>query len=76
MISLLRKDVLILARFLQGASAAAMSRTRSITRFRFGAPSAAKVRLKCSRVTPRTSASTCVRTGRPDQATMQRHAPC
>ena len=51
-----------------------ISRTRSMTRLRFGAPPAAKLRLRCSRVTPSASASAAVRTGRPACWTRYRHA--
>ena len=58
------------------SSAAAIRRTRSITRLRFGAPAAANVRLRCSRVTPIAVASASCAACRPACATMQRHAAC
>jgi len=56
------------------SSAAATSRTRSITRLRFGAPGRAKFRLKCSRLSPTAFARSFVVTGRPECATITSQA--
>src|ERR1035437_1676874 len=56
------------------SSAAAISRTRSMIRLRFGEPAAAKLRLRCSRVTFNCAATSSVRTVRPPYATIARQA--
>src|SRR5256714_643403 len=56
------------------SSAAAINRTRSITRFRLGAPGFAKFRLRCSRLRPTALASSFVVTGRPECETITSHA--
>src|SRR6185437_9233972 len=58
------------------SSAAANSRTKSITRLSVacGFPVCPKLRLKCSRVTANVLANSCVLTTRPARAAMKRHA--
>ena len=58
------------------SSAAASSRTRSITRLSVacGVPACPKLRLKCSRVTASAFANSCVRTTRPARPAMNRQA--
>ncbi len=56
------------------SSAAAISRTRSITRLRFGAPGRAKFLLRCSRLRPTLFARSLVVTEWPECAIMASHA--